>query len=105
MDFNAELTHTTYSPFLLLGASVVYSVGIAGVGLLVSRLVRSTTPLFWIIFAIVASVPLLIFGGQHFGFVDQFTSSKYCFGEPGVINGFALVLPCVAVMFVARRAG
>lgn len=105
MEFDVQWTHTTYSPFLLLAASVLYSVVIAGVGLLVSRLARNTTPLFWIVFAIVASVPLLIFGGQHFGFIDQFTSSNYCFGEPGVINGLALVLPCVAVMFIARRAG
>jgi hypothetical protein len=105
MDFNPELTHTNYSPFLLLAASVAYSIVIAGVGLVVSRVAHNTSPFFWIIFAVVASIPLLIFGGQHFDFVNQFTPTSYCFGEPGIVNGLALVLPAVAVMFAARRAG
>lgn len=100
----AGLGQTELSPWLLLTASGVYAATLIVVGMFFAFRKRIRRLDFWIPFGLATWLPVLAFGGQHLPLLDQFTSKRFCFGEPGIEVFVALLLPPLAVGWVAWGA-
>ena len=92
------------SPWVLLTASAAYSAALIILSMFFAFRKRIRKFAFWVPFGILTWISVLLGGGQHLPILDQFTSDQYCFGEPGVEVFVALLLPVLAVGWVAWGA-
>ena len=104
MESFAGIGQTELSPWALLTGSATYSAFLILISMFLAFRKRIRGFVFWIPFGALTWLPVLLGGGQHLPFLDQFTSNRYCFGEPGVEVFVALLLPPLAVTWVAWGA-